>query len=244
MLWRKSWLESRHLLFVAMFAVLLQFLLIQPTSMQSTAPKSGWIPIPAGEAARMVGDYRAWVWVIWIGRAMMFFFPFAAVIFAGNGITSSRCDRAGTYTLALPVRRRRLLAVRAGVGALEYAATALFACLLVPVAALAVGRSYPAGDMLVYAFQLSAGGMVLYGAAVLLTAALEEKRSKPAGLAFFFAVGFAAMARTGDRGLFRIMSGRSYLLDGSIPWASLAACVAAGAALIGLAAMVIERRDF
>ncbi len=244
MLWRKSWLESRHLLFVGVFAVLLQFLLIQPMAMHSTAPKSGWIPIPAPDAARMVGDYRAWVWVIWIGRAMMFFFPFAAVIFAGNGVASGRCDQAGTYALSLPVRRRRLLTVRAAVGALEYTATALFACLIVPVAALAGGRSYPAGDMLIYAFQLSAGGMVFYGAAVLLAAVAEEKWSRPFGLAFFFAAGFVAMSRGGEGGVFRAMSGRSYLMDGSIPWGSLAACVAAGAALVALAGMVIERRDF
>ena len=244
MLWHKSWLESRHLLFVALFVVLLQFLLIQPMSMQATAPKSGWIPIPPGDATRMVRDYRAWVWVVWIGRAMMFFFPFAAVIFAGNGIATGYCDQAGTYSLALPVRRRRLLGVRAAVGALEYAATALFACLIVPVAAAVSGRSYPVGDMLIYAFQMSAGGMLLYGGAVLLTAALAERRGRPFSLALFFTFGLSGMAHTGNTGLFGIMSGRSYLLDGSIPWGSLAACVAAGVALVGLAGQVIERRDF
>lgn len=249
MLWRKSWLESRHLLLIALLSMLLQFVLINPTRpMKVDAGKRALaFSISTADASKMSSDYPTRVWVTWISRISTFFCTFTAVFYAANGVAVNWCKGStAAYTLSLPARRRRLLSVRAAVGGLEHAATAVFASLLMPVGSALAGRYFPPGDALRYGLQLAAGGVLFYGAAVLLEALIRGTWQRALCYPVFTVAGLSGMG--GEREwlapVFAVMTGRVYHDTGLMPWTGMALLVAGGAALVALAGIAIERRDF
>jgi hypothetical protein len=51
-------------------------------------------------------------------------------------------------------------------------------------------------------------------------------------------------ARAARYSVYKVMTGESYFTTGVLPWAGLAACLAAGLAMFFVSLRLLERRDF
>lgn len=163
MLWFKAWLETRWRVGFVAASILLVWV----------APF--WLPllglrVPAGFPAS-----KLWM-AIHLGTVLLYIF--AAIFLAGSGINTQTTYAATSgfhpsmfFTLSLPVSRRRLLFVRAGIGALQTS-------VLVAVMAVYTLLERPAAttvlQFLAYSTRAVVCSMAVYALSVLLACVLDE----------------------------------------------------------------------
>jgi hypothetical protein len=141
----------------------------------------------------------------------------------------------------------RLMAVRAGSGLAQWLALALVSSLAIPVSSPAIGESYPLAAALAQGVCLFAGGAMIYSLALLLSTVFGDLwRPWLITLAIAMPVAFAEQVAQASSaiGLSPVMSGEHFFRTGHLPWAGLAFALATSAALLYLAALNFERRDF
>ncbi|MCA1632139.1 MAG: hypothetical protein LC802_00115 [Acidobacteria bacterium] len=253
MLWYKAWLETRWRFIVGLVlltcfgaAVVLTHPLME--NMQVEIPN---LPGSLGESVReafaLMTTYRGYVWSQWFAKNLLQFWTLFAVLLGVGGFAAEAQRGTALWTLSLPVTRRRLLGVRAGVGAAELLLLALVPSLLVAALSPLVGQSYPLGEALAYSLMMFIGGMFFYGLALLLSTAFGDQL-KPilAAMAVSIAMGLLSLfsKRLADYSVYSVMSGQKYFNEGAPPWAGLAVCVALAAAMFYASLRVLERRDF
>lgn len=253
MLWYKAWLETRWRFLCALVlgaGLCAVVILTQPMieTMQLEVPRlGGRLDELVREALAIMGTYDGYVWSQWFGKNLLNVWTFFAVVIGAGGVVAESARGTALWTLALPVSRRRLLGVRAAVGALELLALAVLPSLLVPVFSLAIGKSYPAGASLAYALIMFGGGLVFYTFTLLLSNVFGDQM-KPIiiGLAVVSGLGLLSLfSKTlGDYSVYAVMSGQKLHFEGAPPWAGLAACLAASAGFFLLALRTLERKDF
>src|SRR5215467_8106010 len=154
MLWYKAWHESKTRFFyslIGMFLISGLFVL----SSQSLNP----------DPTRM--NFRGFVW-----HALYFRFFHAAWVFSTlfltlGGLLSERNRGTALFTLSLPVSRRRMLLVRAAVGAAEASATAILPAISISAFALLAHQTYSPLQSLEFALLLMAGGTAFFGLGIL-----------------------------------------------------------------------------
>jgi ABC-type transport system involved in multi-copper enzyme maturation permease subunit len=137
-----------------------------------------------------------------------------------GGLVAERAHGSVGFTLSLPVRRSRLVAVRAAAGLAQAAGLALIPTLVVLALSRFVNESYPAGDALSRSGQWAATGIEAFAAALLASVAVEPFTALGVSLAATFL--YAALM--------------------SAPPAMIALLVAA--AMVACAAWITERQDF
>ncbi|HEX5707123.1 MAG TPA: hypothetical protein VFX96_07495 [Pyrinomonadaceae bacterium] len=253
MLWYKAWLETRWrfvcaLVLSAGLCAVVVFTQPLIEELRIEAPGfGGRLDEMVREAMALVGTYPGYVWSQWFGKNLLNVWTFFAVFLGAGGVVAEQARGSALWTLSLPVSRRRLLGVRAAVGALELLALAVVPSLLVPVLSPLIGESYPLGAALSHALILYGGGLVIY-AFTLLLSNLFGDQLKPIiiGLAVVFALGLVSLFSKdlSDYSVYTLMSGQKLYFEGTPPWAGLAASLAAAAALYFLALRTLERRDF
>lgn len=253
MLWYKAWLETRWrfivgLILLTCFGVLVVLVYPLAANMRLEMPD---LPASLGEQVReafaLMSTYDGYVWSQWFGKNLLQFWTLFAVLLGAGGLATEASRGTALWTLSLPVTRRRLLGVRAGLGALELLALALVPSLLVVALSPLVGQSYSAADALAYSLMTFAGGMFFYGLALLLSTVFGDQL-KPilAGMAVSVAMGLLPLfsKRLAAYSVYNVMSGQSFYAEGVPPWAGLFACVALAAAMFYVSLRVLERRDF
>lgn len=253
MLWYKAWLETRWRFIVGM--LLLMFfgtvvVLAHPltANMQVEIPN---LPGSLGETLReafaLMSSYEGYVWSQWFGKNLLQFWTLFAVLLGVGGLATEASRGSALWTLSLPMTRRRLLGVRAGLGAVELLALAVVPSLLVWALSPIVGQRYPLADVFAYSLMTFTGGMFFYGLAVLLSTIFGDQL-KPvlAGMAVSIAMGLLSLfsKRLAAYSVYSVMSGQRYFAEGAAPWAGLAACLALGGAMFYVSLRVLERRDF
>jgi hypothetical protein len=149
------------------------------------------------------------------------------------------------FTLALPVTRSRLFAVRVAVGLGEVAALALLPAVVVPLVAAATGAAYPVGQALQLGVLWAVCGGLIFAAAVLVATLVTSEYL--AWLICFLAlcgweaaVNVTRLARYPSLDLFRIMTGagqpyvdpQTHAWIGPLPWPALAGVVGATALVL------------
>lgn len=253
MLWYKAWLETRWRFVCALVlsaglcaVVVFTQPMVEELRVETTG-FGGRLDEMMREAMALVSTYPGYVWSQWFGKNLLNVWTFFAVILGAGGVVAEQARGSALWTLSLPVSRRRLLGVRAAVGALELLAVAVVPSLLVPALSPLIGKSYPLGEAVAYALILYAGGLVIY-AFTLLLSNLFGDQLKPViiGLAVVFALGLVSLfSKTlSTYNVYTVMSGQRLYFEGRPPWAGLAACLAGAAALYLLALRALERRDF
>lgn len=251
MLWYKAWLETRWR-FLAGMAVLLAFAALvvfaQPATANVELPKlEGWLGEAVRRAAELMSTYPGYVWSQWFGKNLLQLWTVWAVLVGVGGLANEAARGSALWTLSLPVTRRRLLAVRAGMGALELLALAVVPSLAVCALSPLIGQSYSPAQALAYSLMLFAGGSFFYALSLLLSSVFSDQL-KPIILGLSAAVVMAVLSllspRLADYNIYGVMSGQKFFTEGALPWAGLAACVAAAAAMFYASLRVIERRDF
>jgi hypothetical protein len=254
MLWYKAWLDTRW-----RFLIGLALLVCTAVANALTYPLARTI---IAEAARnigtngllandldwsyqLAGTFRGYIWAQFVHENLYYLWTLFAVLLAADGPLSQRSG--AIFTLSLPVSRRRLCAVRAGLDLGELALLSLLPLLAISLAAPLVGYSYALTDALMYGTHMWAGGMFFY-CLTLLLAAFFEDRWRPILITLAVVVGVGVdmeftplLAKLGPA---RVMTGHSYFFSATPAWMGIFIWLAAAALLFLLALRSIEHRDF
>jgi ABC-type transport system involved in multi-copper enzyme maturation permease subunit len=189
-----------------------------------------------------------------IGRLM---FVFASLVLGLGGLQRERQSGTAALTLALPVSRRRLVTVRAGVGVLQVAVLALLPALIALAMARAlVEQPYPATLALAPALLSGSWGIVWFATALLWSTLLVDYTAVLACVLspFVYLAVYASASRHGLHvpagDFFEFMSARPYLdprtflLVEPLPWVALGVLGAAAMSIVALSALITQRQDF
>ncbi|MGP8174692.1 MAG: hypothetical protein ACLP7O_09120 [Terracidiphilus sp.] len=182
--------------------------------------------------------------------ASVLLYIFAAIFLAGSGVNSQTTYAATSgfhgsmlFTLSLPVSRRRLLLVRAGLGA-------FLTGVLVAVMAGYTLFQRPGGarafDALEYIARAIACTMAVYALSVLLACVLDEMWQFYAAtfcwIAFYLLQSrFAVLAWLSP---LRGMSLISYPVTAPMPWAPVVASLALAGVFLCTSALVLQRKQY
>jgi len=236
MLWYKGWCETRARVAIAVAAVGAVCALV----------------LVAGGDARHAGatTHAARVWAAVYDDSVKTMFILLVILLGGGSLRQEHAHGTLGFTLALPVPRSRLVAVRAAVGIAQVWLLALLVGILVPVIAGIAGDGYPVTQSLSFSLRWGVCGALVFCVSLLASTLLAS--AYLAWLAAFLAViGYEAIVNlTALRGhplldLYGLMSGsgeayfsaRDGLLVGPLPWAALGTVTLAGACLLALAGL-------
>jgi len=150
------------------------------------------------------------------------------------------------YTLALPVSRFRLLAVRAGVGMLETVAVLALAPSAVWLMSPVLRTQLTGLDMFEYWVAISACLSSIYFFGVLLSTFLEDwTQNFTSVLAIFFLqLFFTNVPVPPSLNIFRAMGIGSPLITHALPWATMGVSLGVAALLFLVALRVVQAREY
>jgi hypothetical protein len=233
MLWYKAWLETRWRFAFLVGSIL--FVWLTPEWITATGVHSG---VPAA---------RLWM-AIQLGS--VFLFIFTAIFLAGSGINTQGAytftpgfHGSMLFTLSLPVSRRRLLFVRAGLGA-------LLTILLIAIMAGYILHLRPeatsALQALAYFTRVIACTMAVYALSVLMACVLDEMWQFTGAFIFWTALflvqsKFDWVARVSP---LRGMSLNCYPVTAPIPWAPIVASLVFAGVLLCASVLVVQRKEY
>jgi ABC-2 type transport system permease protein len=165
------------------------------------------------------------------------------VVLGLGGLLQERAHGTAAFTLALPVRRSRVVAARGVIGLLEVAALAalptLVACALAPL----VRESYPLADGLKWSAQWTAGGAVLFAGSFLLSILLGGQYSALAtSMATLF--GYSVLVNVPPIKDFSGLNVFTLMASTHFEPVALCAAILVAAGLVAGAAYITERQDF
>jgi hypothetical protein len=245
MLWYKAWRETRIRFAVAVLTLVWVcgvILVLQNHSRFQASP-----PL----------NYSAYVWNAIYKDYVRNLFVVLAIVLGCGGLLQEQVTGTAGFTLALPVSRSRLVAVRAGVGILEVTALAFVPAAVIPILSGIVGEPYAASQAFQFACLWACCGVLIFGLAQFLSATIQGVASSwitcfLALMLYTSIVNITALDQYPRLDFFKIMSGAglayfdsaNHAIIGPLPWLPLAVIVTSGAACLALAARILESRDF
>lgn len=243
MLWYKAWLESRARFLFCLIGLqcFMAYMVLDCNSIMEDFKRD-----PA------TFNYQEYIW-----RSLAYRYQIAwvfCVFFLGfGGLLREKALGSADFTLSLPVSRRRLLGVRAALGAGQSLILCLVPYMTVPFLSLAVGRSYPLTQTLVFAFVMTVGGMAYFCFGFFLSAVLAGEYAAP-GVGILLIIGVNTFSRQFPMlepfNPQDFLSGRHYLdkstyfVHGSLPWVGIAASLGCAIALLLFGTLFTEKREF
>ena len=153
MLWYKAWRESRvrFLLTLAVWSFLSVGLMYRA--------RTGFPPPERPDL-----PYSAWVWGNIFGNMNPTVFVILVMILGLGGLQRERPVGTAAFTLSLPVRRVRLVLVRAAAGILQVIVLSFLPAMLIPpLSPFLAGQSYPATQALQFGLLFFTWGAVAFG---------------------------------------------------------------------------------
>jgi len=234
MLWYKGWFETRIKLAMSLgfLGLLLSFVHFH------LGPTHG------GKNPGLAGV---------ISGSNVSFLAVVCVWLAGAGIATQAAFQATKglhgstlFTLSLPVSRLRLLAVRAGLGWLEVAASIVLLCCGMWVAYPPLRESATAVEMVGYAGTLMACGSAVYFLSVLLATFLEDQWRMIGTMVAFFGMAWLSIKNSlpVSIDIFRAMGKGSPLLAHAMPWTPMAFALGLGMVFFLAALKVVQAREY
>jgi ABC-2 type transport system permease protein len=174
-----------------------------------------------------------------------------AFILGLGGVWRERATGVATFTLSLPVTRKRLVLTRAAVAIVQAFVIALVPCLLIPMFSAMTGYHYPVAQSFGFALLLATGGLVFVGLSILLSSLFDgEYTAFVFGLCAIATTFFVFKARSLHRwSIFDLMSGARHIdpsthLLNSVPWLGLSISVLISALLVITSVQITHSRDF
>jgi ABC-2 type transport system permease protein len=249
MLWYKAWRESRTrfllsgllLTGVCAFAVLYY--------------------IPYCRQEQLLGheplNYAQYIWLVIFrgGNSLRELFVFLVLLLGVGGLLRERAHGSVGFTLALPVRRWRLILARGTVGVIEVTALSFVPAAAIPALSALTGQSYPLAQAAQFGILWSVCGAAIYAMALSCSALFEGEYAAPvASLVALVVYSVAAALPVFDNYPFNIhaiMSGEGMLyfhadvtqLTG-LPWMVLAYVTGTAIALFALVVCLTQRQNF
>jgi len=251
----KTWLDTRWRFIVGLIVLLcsaLGVVFVYPQVVQ-LLPLAAGIDAPGqlGEEIRkaieLSSSFHGYQWLKWDNGSIIQMGTLFAVLLGAGGVFSQTTGGGAYYTLALPVSRRRLLATRAATGLVELFLLLLLPTLAIPLAAPAIGESASFLDAFVHGVCAFIASSLFFSLTLLLATVFADVwRPVLITIAIAGLIGLGELFFHNDLafGIFRTMSAETYHQTGALPWLGLLGCAAGSAALIYLAVLNLERRDF
>ncbi|HYZ86389.1 MAG TPA: hypothetical protein VE621_18390 [Bryobacteraceae bacterium] len=202
-------------------------------------------------------DFAAYVWNSIYKDYVRNLFVMLVMVLGCGGLRQEQAAGTAGLTLSLPVRRSRLVAVRAAIGILEVMVLALVPAVLIPILSAIAGEQYAASQTFRFACLWACCGVLIFGLAQFLSTLIPGVAS--AWFTCFLAimlytsiVNVSALDKYPSLDCFKIMSGArlpyfsptSHVIVGPLPWLPLAVMVTLGVACLALSARILESRDF
>jgi ABC-2 type transport system permease protein len=238
MLWDKAWLETRSRFLICLIGI---------TALCSFAVYHGdrqalWYTGP---------DY--YYSILFFGHAMLCeSWVLAVTLLMMGGLVREKAVGASSFTLALPVSRKHLMAVRIGMGLLQ-----AFALAIVPSSAMfligsVAGKTHSVTQAAFGLALLLGGGLLFLALALLISSLVEGEYTAPLvsfGIVIAIATLLGAKALRVYSPLAFIVGSEYYdkhtgMLVGPIPWLHIAIYILFAAVLTAASVKVIERRQF
>jgi hypothetical protein len=255
MLWYKSWLETRWRFIIGLAIITVSasgsvLFYPQVVDLLTQVPKldfKGEIGRRVAEAAELSASYRGYIWSQWFVTNMpQLWIAFAVVIGAG-GLLSQASGGGALFTLSLPVRRSRLVGVRAATGLAELLILALIPSIWIVLLSPAIGQSYSVVDAAVHGLCMFVGGTVFFSLTFLLSTMFNDLW-RPVLIAICAAVLLSLaeqlVREVAPYSIFAVMRAESYFRGGRLPWLGLVVAGMVSAVLLHAATRNLARQDF
>ena len=238
MLWYKSWLETRS-----------RFLI----SLLGMAGLCG-LRVYYGDRDALPHTTLAYYYnVLYSAHVLLcFMWVMAVTLLAMGGLVREKAVGTAPFTLALPVSRARLMAVRIAVVLGEAMALIVVPWAVMFLIGSITGKTRSPQQALFYMALLAGGGTVFLGTALLTSSLVEGEYTAPV-VTFSAVFGISVVLSGGSLHIYSPMEfivGAEFvdrytrLLTGSIPWLRIGISALVGALLAGLATKSVQSRDF
>ena len=238
MLWYKGWLETRS-----------RFLI----SLLGMAGLCG-LRVYYGDRDALPHTTLAYYYNVWYSAHVLlcFMWVMAVTLLAMGGLVREKAVGTAPFTLALPVSRARLMAVRIAVVLGEAMALIVVPWAVMFLIGSITGKTFSLQQALFYMALLAGGGMVFLGTALLTSSLVEGEYTAPV-VTFSAVFGISVVLSGGSLHIYSPMEfivGAEFvdrytrLLTGSIPWLRIGISALVGALLVGLATKSVQSRDF
>jgi ABC-type transport system involved in multi-copper enzyme maturation permease subunit len=250
MLWYKAWRESRTRFLLSALVLAILCLVVVLFQEQIRAHK----PLLPGFK---VVSYSEHIYkFIYSGMAKAFY-VFILLFLGLGGLRQEQAHGTAAFTLALPVSRLRLVAVRIGMGITQMAVLALLPALIIPTVSLTVHQSYPLTEALHFSVLWVICGAVLYAMVFLFSTVLSSAYTALAVsyIAFFLQDAILSsqplmpyrlklLHILGEFGTMKWNVEHTVLSSGPMPWVHLAAFSLVAACMLSAAVHIAQKQDF
>jgi ABC-2 type transport system permease protein len=242
-LWYKAWLETRGR-FLACLVTLTGFCFIFVHHAQEIAFRGDGLVRMGGPA-----DYYRLLFVT--QQFLVIMWVLSAVLLGMGGLLREKAPGVSTFTLSLPVSRRRLFGVRVAMGLVQVTALGVLPWCAVFLASFSANLPIRIAQVSSYVVLLLGGGLSYFAMAILISSLVEGEYTAPAvgfGFVLLTAIAFDAWLR--PYSLWRLITGdlsidrRTYLVSPDLPWRGVLLSLAAAMAMLFLALQRIQKRDF
>jgi ABC-2 type transport system permease protein len=237
MLWYKAWLETRSRFLIALIGmtVICAYSVFHGDRNTYSYTDVGWF----NGVWHSTHSMLVLMWIL------------AVTLLSMGGLLREKASGASAFTLALPVSRTRLIAIRIAMCLAESVALAIVPWLAIYTVDAIFGRTHSLPQAFFRVVLLLGGGMIFFALAILVSSAVEGEYTAPV---VCFGVVVVISIVLGDPPLraynpWIFMAGSEYLrkpamlLVGPIPWTHIAANITVAGVLILLAIRCIQRRD-
>lgn len=245
MLWYKTWLETRTRFLIG--AITLAWV--------------GFMIVMTHHGNRMHADppmsYVQYIWKAVHHGYVHDLFTILVIVLGGGGLLQEQAHGTAGFTLALPVSRARLIWMRVAVGFAEVIFLALVPALVIPAISPLMGEHYPLNQALQFSLLWSAGGTIIFGAAVFLSTVLASEYSSwivcfLCMMGYGGLVNYTVLQKFPLLDLFKLTSGSRmqyfdstrYLLTGPLPWVPMMVIGAIAASLIFAANRLTQKQEY
>lgn len=260
MLWYKAWLETRFRFFIgivlicatcAFFVLGNQFILGTWREYRLQNPERTELPW----ILQATNDYPYFIWHFIFRSLLQQLWVVLAVLIGFGGLSREIAQGSASFTLSLPVSRRRLVSVRVLVGLAEILILGLIPALLIPILSLLIEKPYPVFDGFSHSILMVLAGIVFLSFGVFLSTVVQGEHTPTligvaAVVLFYFILG-----PYNDDGIVKplwlklidvstVMAGAPYLTSlTEFPWLGVTASLVAALVLFYISLRITEERD-
>jgi len=161
MLWQKAWMESRPRFLISATMVI--------GACAGVVLFQSAIRVRVGAPSGPLSTYVGYIHKVVYSGGLSALCKILILILGLGGLLHEQEHGTTGFTLALPVRRWQLAAVRAAVGLLEMVALAVTPALLIPTMSPLVHQSYPFSQAIQFSLLWIAAGALLFATSFLLS---------------------------------------------------------------------------
>jgi hypothetical protein len=239
-LWYKFWLEGRNRFAVLLVGLVLFAILFLFYGNDQIGRQTG------RDFRQLLFFEQQYVVALWM---------LGVVLIGMGGLLREQVNGSVAYTLALPVSRMRIVAVRFGIGLLESIMLGTAPWLAIAAVSRLTGHSFPIGQAGTYVLLLIGGGIFYFGLSMFVSCLVEGEYTAP-----LVAYGLIVSLLGLFRGLmwlrpfdpWRFMSGIDFINQDTwiisvpfpFPWLALLASASCALLMLIIAVRVTQRRDF